>query len=437
MASAQERRRNNVRAGVFVTISLFAVLAVVITISNAGGALLRQTTMYTVAYAVQDGIKYLNVGSDVRIGGVSMGSVEAVRPLTDGDSFEVIEVDFELENVVELYMDSKIAIGTPLLGSEAWLDVTSVGTREAGSAVDQIIPGHVPSGMLAQLLGPRGADNAQATIANAREFSENAVEFSENVQEMPDEMRERVYPILDDAKSTTANLDELVKEFRADTWPGWIKAVDEVMTWAGEFTAELDLAVADARAFIDNTDGVITDNREDIRTLVTNTKNASATLDEVAEQIQSETMAKVNRLLDSGQQGLEDARAVVTRVRSDYEGWEARWADTLADLSLTAQQLKLASIEVRRSPWRLLYRPGTTELEHEMLYEATRSFAIAAADLKAAAASADRMLSLHGDELARDPELLERVSRNLSDPLEKYERAQQRLFDVLLVEESQ
>ena len=55
----------------------------------------------------------------------------------------------------------------------------------------------------------------------------------------------------------------------------------------------------------------------------------------------------------------------------------------------TAQMVEVdrAMIEIRRSPWKVLYRPTEKELENELLYEATRSFAVAAADMKAASVS--------------------------------------------------
>ena len=73
-----------------------------------------------------------------------------------------------------------------------------------------------------------------------------------------------------------------------------------------------------------------------------------------------------------------------------------------------------------------------TELEHELLYEATRSFAVAAEDLKAASASVRRVLDNHGELVAEDAELFDRVKRGLLDSLDKYEKAQSNLFDILI-----
>ena len=121
-------------------------------------------------------------------------------------------------------------------------------------------------------------------------------------------------------------------------------------------------------------------------------------------------------------------------MRDDYETWSVDISESLGNASLASQQLKLAMIEIRRSPWKILYKPTDNELEHELLYEATRSFAVAAADMKAASISVNRILERHGDEVAQDRELYERITRALLDPLERYEKAQQLLFDVLVME---
>ena len=105
----------------------------------------------------------------------------------------------------------------------------------------------------------------------------------------------------------------------------------------------------------------------------------------------------------------------------------ARWRST---------QLKLALIEIRRSPWKLLYRPTSEELSHELLYEATRSFAVAAGDLKAASESVKRVMENHSDLIVNpdNKAAFERLTKHLIDSMERYEKAQQEMLDVLVTE---
>ena len=83
----------------------------------------------------------------------------------------------------------------------------------------------------------------------------------------------------------------------------------------------------------------------------------------------------------------------------------------------------------------MLYRPTTDELEHELLYEAARSFAIAAADLKGASQSIERIFEAYPERVAEDEETLRYLREQLADRVDRYDEAQSRLFDVLNIEQ--
>ena len=87
---------------------------------------------------------------------------------------------------------------------------------------------------------------------------------------------------------------------------------------------------------------------------------------------------------------------------------------------------------MRRSPWKLLYRPSQTEVEHELLYAAARSFALAASDLKAASESTRRLIERREAEPALSPDTVQKLNDYLLDSLEGYQKAQRRLIDVLI-----
>ena len=85
---------------------------------------------------------------------------------------------------------------------------------------------------------------------------------------------------------------------------------------------------------------------------------------------------------------------------------------------------------MRRNPWKLLYRPAADELENELLYEAARSFALAATDLRATSESVERILRNHGDRLGESEGVLERINGELQRSLENYTKAQQDLMEA-------
>jgi len=96
-----------------------------------------------------------------------------------------------------------------------------------------------------------------------------------------------------------------------------------------------------------------------------------------------------------------------------------------------SDQLKLASIEIRRSPWRLLYTPTEKELETDNLYDAARSFALAAGDISTTADALHAIVQRYeGDVDPNDPNLKVMLD-NLHATFEKMSAAEKKFFDAL------
>jgi ABC-type transporter Mla subunit MlaD len=425
MPSLSERHRNNVRAGIFVTLSLLLALFVMIQISGVVKRLMQATTPYRVSFTVKSGIGNLKAGSEVRIGGVPMGRVKSVDPILLPDApFEKIEVSFRVNSDVVMYSNAVILIGSPLLGSDSWLDIPNVGndgidplTKAKTTKVppDGLIEGSAGAGMLTTLLGADNKERADEIIENVRLVSVDARDFSKVLPQIRNDYDQKITPILDDVKTF------------ADRFPGWGDQVDKVMQWAVDAGPRIDAAIAKGDDLLGQARDMVAENRPNIKDITDNVKTTS-------ERLNNETIEKVHKLLDSGQQGVDQAVALIESLRVDYNAWATDVGESLANANLASQQLKLAMIEVRRSPWKVLYRPSDDELQHELLYDATRSFAIAAADLKASSESVRRIVDQQ-PALLQDPqnkEAFQRLTTNLLESLKTYEKAQQDLLDVLV-----
>jgi hypothetical protein len=112
---------------------------------------------------------------------------------------------------------------------------------------------------------------------------------------------------------------------------------------------------------------------------------------------------------------------------------------TLANLRLMSDQLKLTAVEVRSQPWRLLIQPTTKEFESQVLYDATRSYAAAASDVRAAA-EVVQQLTLPGQRGGQgeavagglDEAALEAASARLRESLETFAAAERALLQELV-----
>jgi len=394
-------------------------LAVVIVLTDALDRLRRRTHTYTVVFDVASGVPNIKRGSEVRVGGVRMGEVTKVDPRLgpDNKTLRDIAIEFELDQKAHLFRDAQILVSAPLIGSDGWLDIPSVGTPHQGEANQEIV-GATSAGFLTALLG--GANKAKAD-----QIVDNAVEFTEFLANLQEEYERRIVPVIDDVKSTTGDARAVMGDFREQRWPAWAQSVDQVMTWAAGMPAKIDEAVAEGTDLLTDARGVIAENRENVHDTIEN-------VEAVSQRVRDETVDKVHALLERGQQGVDSAAAVLRNLQTDYQAWATDVGESLANATIASQQLKLATIEVRRSPWKLLYRPTTDELQHELLYEAARSFAVAASDVKAAAESVQRVIDSNRAQTLQNSESFDRLQKSLLGSLERYQQAQQRLLDIII-----
>jgi len=423
MPSPLERRRNNVRTGVFVSVTLIVAVVIIVVLSGVWRSLTLATWRYTVEYPVNAGVSNLKSRADVRVGGMAMGQVYAVRAVLSADApFERIAVDFTLDRRIRLHSNAKILVTTPLIGADAWLDIPDVGslTDEEGQTIEDArlleegdrIDGTVAVGLLSTLVGP---DNA-----------EDVTTFSDFLATIPDEYEEHMAPILEKADTTLKEAGDIAGKINKD-YDRWRLTVNDVMDRANRIAENIEKTTDEARAMVE-------ENSPDVRNFIKDMTVFGQDAIEISDRVKAETVDKITELLERGQAGVDSFASAIENIQVKLDAEWPNIDEALANARLASQQLKLTMIEVRRSPWKFLYRPSPTELEHEMLYEAARSFAVAASDLKAASDAVNRVVTLHAGELMDDRETFEQLKKNLQESYKRYEQAQEALFGVLINE---
>jgi len=404
MPSASERHRNNLKAGIFVTIAIVLLVMSIVLLTDTITKLTRPTRSYTVEFEVKDGVKNLKKGADIRIGGVSLGSVAEVTPRFKDpadekyDRYKIVDVEIEIDDHVRLYEGARIVINSAILGADAWIEIDNVGDGEAypdGATIDGIST----PGIMASLVG-----------------SENASKTDE---------------ILDNVRKVTVDAKNLVGRIESRDWPRWSDKIDAILDWGNQAMETFSGATDQAKALMTDGRAVIADNRPQLDSIVDNVDVASADLREVTAHVRTDTLAKIDKFIGRGQEGLETVVGVIDRISKDYDSWAPDIREALVSFRLAAQTVQLATMEVRRSPWKLFYTPSPSEYAHEKLYDATRAFALATADMRAAAETAQRLLDTYRDQINDDPKLQRLVVDILQRPTKDYDEAQQRLLNVL------
>ena len=153
---------------------------------------------------------------------------------------------------------------------------------------------------------------------------------------------------------------------------------------------------------------------------------------EVMNEVRGKTMAQIDELMQKGLSGLTSLDDSLTRIDNELILQMPDVKMMLANLRQATSQLKLTALEIRRSPWKILYTPSTSVLEHENLYEATRSYVMATNELEAAAQSFRSVFEMNPETLKDRPELQEDVEKYVMDALDRYKKAQEQLFSEII-----
>lgn len=420
MAEGTERNRDHLRAGIFVVVCLGLAIGTFLTLQRFNWTAKSE---YAIEFAVDNGVTGLSPGSEVRVGGLRRGSVLAIHTDANEGYLKRILVHIELEASIILRRDAQALRVVPLLGNNAWINFTNVGS----TTEPQVPPGYDPDhplkaveapGLLANIAGSRSAADIVTIISRAEKFSEI-------LARAPGDYEEYVVPALDSTCSTIGHL--------RDDYQVWRDKVGRALDSAEAAAKNLEEGTRDAKTLVADARATLEENRQTLKNAIVELESATTKANEIAETVRTQTVPQIAQLLGRGQTALGELADFVDRVDREVATELPDVRTTLDDIRVAAGQLKLATIEVRRSPWRLFYRPSVDVLAHEQLYEATRAFAMASADLRTAAGSFEELLRVR-PEFLDDDELQSRLKSTLIDALGRYEEAQRRLHGVLLDE---
>jgi ABC-type transporter Mla subunit MlaD len=229
-----------------------------------------------------------------------------------------------------------------------------------------------------------------------------------------------------DAQALLADLRRSLADWSAkiDTTAANIEAASAKLD---PLMKKIDGGIDDARAVVASVRSLIDDNRGRIDGTIRSIESAAAKIDQ-------ETLASVNTALRDGRDALGVFSEAVSRVSAVVGEETPNLRRTLANLRLMSDQLKLTAVEVRSQPWRLLHQPTNKEMESQVLYDATRSYAEAASDLRAASEALEAAAAIHASGQSGAPDLSV-LSGTMTDALAKYRQAERYLFDRLLEKE--
>jgi ABC-type transporter Mla subunit MlaD len=361
-APAMTNERNALRAGLFIVISTVLVVGVVLAIKGVGRFTEGRVTR-TVTFKLTDDIGGLRVGDDVRVGGWKVGNVQTIEAVGLEGEDARIHVTFTLPARFKLRENARVAVQQTLTGSTA-LNIDHLGKGREYAEAEPVVGRPDPKTALLASLGDAGPDLA-ATIKDARQVAADVRAVT-----VP-----KTNAALDSFKATGDLATALVADVKGQVAP--------VVT---RYNGVADKTGAMMQSITD----MVGPSALDWRGLIANLNQTSAALKDRTPGL----LGQVEKTLKGAQTAMEDVQATVANtkdlsgsLKGVVGGNESKLQGIIDNLKLTGENLKATSAEVRRSPWRLLYKPAANEVTNLTLYDSARQFADGANNLNDAAAT--------------------------------------------------
>jgi phospholipid/cholesterol/gamma-HCH transport system substrate-binding protein len=395
-----EKQRNALRAGIFMVASLAMIVFVIIAISGAGSFTQRFTT-YGVSFTLQDDVGGLRTGDDVRIGGMKVGSVRDISihmPQTPDQKPSLI-VYIDVPARYPMAQDAEVSIQKSITGAAA-VNIDDLGTG-APLASGEYLTGHPDSlSSLFHHLGQMGPDLSQI-VTDVKAASTKLNTDLDKLGQTADAFTQTGYSAEATVQELHVRLPEIIGRYDQTT-DSAVRMLDSIHDLVGPSTEDFHQSVANIRAI---------------------TSNVHSRLPELLDQLRS-ILQKTDLSVTRAATAMQDVQDTTSSLRSIIAGNKSKFAGIIDSLKATSDNLKYASMEIRHSPWRLLYQPKPDEMANLNIYDSVRQFAEGADDMDNAA---EALRDAAKDPNA-DPEQVKKLMADLDESFSRFQAVQQKLW---------
>lgn len=396
MSQVRNKRQNNVRAGVFVTISLILGLAVFSILTNAWDRMVRSTSSYVVTFPVQEGVGMLSTGSQVRLGGVLIGLVTSVDPRVELDTpTSLIDVQFEIESQYSLYDNAAIHPRAGLLGATGWLSITNVGSGTIASSETKLVG--TTETMVAQMLGGDAEINISKSLDALRTISESlSAEGGTLGLLIGENEAASIREAINSAKDGLVAIDSIVNSAEA-VWPQWQDSITSLLEDSGDLPTQFSDTLREVKLAV-----------HDVR---------------------SDVLPDVERSMHSLQQTMASLESMSNTYKNSSPKWATKITGIISNIDHMTFRAKSAIDDISSSPWRLLYRPTDREIAYEQLNAASWQLLTALSDLRQSA-SALEAASLSSDA----PKEAAALAKSLAESEATFKQAREAILERMKLE---
>ena len=437
-----KKHRNEVMVGATVLLVLALTVYIVVALADWGN-LLRAKQRITVALPYQVGLKGLTSGSPVYLGGAKVGQVTEAGVKDAQDGQVTVYFTMELPADYVLRQDCLLAAQSNMLGGQALLAIKDLGSQgerigdgqtvsltlegginEAIDAVKRELDSENPDSLMHYLKYELNRDNEDSVmaslVATGAHLRQTAQKLDEQLTMDPERatLMVKVHQVLDRLESITAQVNNQL-DGQSDA----------------AAVAKIHVALDSLNASLEHIEELIGTTKPDLTataaSLRRTSENLEASLPEVLGQIK-ETFAQAGEAIEAVKPALEDLKVLVASAKNIVLANRESVDRMIGNLTEVSVNFKMASREIRRAPWMLLYKPKKGELQIQGLVDAAGNFAAGAERLDETTLRLRALITgagqATGQETAVDKERLKAMLADLETTFERFKEAEQKFW---------
>ncbi|MFA6133073.1 MAG: hypothetical protein WC869_03535 [Phycisphaerae bacterium] len=373
-----KKQHNELVAGLFVVVTL--IIGILVVLWLGAGLWLKPHGRAFFYVKESSGSMGLKVGSLTQITDEVVGKIQDIRPdPTHQRTLYVVELTRE---GLTIHADGNAIVASGLVGDRQ-LIITSRGS-DAAPPTDESNPVEIRGGLEQTM-------NTIANVAdNLREISRTILK--ELSAREPDSLLGKIHALSDNLKAASAH----------------------IMQMAGQLAPEFDR---------DDPNSMLAR----LKQTATSLADATATIDQYAKTDVAEILAQLRQFNSEILKVSKDFSTISETARQVVVLNRDNLNQIIENLVQVSAELKATSADVRRSPWKMFYKPKPGEMRSQDIQDAARAFADGASQLNQTIA---RLKALPPDIRSDDPELT-RIRDEIKESFDKFSTAEQALWKEL------
>ncbi len=456
------KQRSNFTLGLTVVIILGTAFAVALFI-GARQPWGESTRLLTVRFAHTLAVPTLKTGAAITFVGQSVGSIRSMwlspaeyKDEKTGTTRKMLflYVQGDVQKRVDLRADCSIVPEGPILGGAGTLRIEDHGKSDRPLGPDQVVEGkgmggfaavtdqlndigdlvareldaNQPNSLMAMIRTQLDASKSDGMVAKIVKSLGDLNAITASVRDQLDPTKEKV--LLHKLHLTLDHINGITGELRNQMDPNSRTAV----------LGKVEVALDTLNQSLENVNGILSENRTAIRSTMENVKATSETLNNgivksIAGQLDparpDSLMAKVHGAIDRMGQSLTDLNRVTATTGEVVALNKDNLNSILANFKETSDHMKAATKDLRRNPWRLLYRPTLEETKELNIFDAARAFSEAATRLDDSTSRLKALLDSKGGTIPSDDPQLKTIRAEIQKTFEKFNEAEAALWKNL------